>query len=249
MSRCVLSRPGRQFFSGDEEVGVTPATVQLLEGTHELSVSKDGFSAWDGNVVAEPNVDQSLPTIQLQAADARLLVNTIPRGANVTVNGRYRGQSPITLSLTPDIDYSIGMSKAGYGVTSRNLRLESAASEVITVDLSARVGTVTMVVKPDDATIYVDGRARGTGKTTLRLSSAPHRIEVKRQGFLDWSRTVTPRPGYPQTVTASLRSLQAVQRDSVARTSTTAAGQTMRRIEGGTFFYGCVTGGNRASCQ
>ncbi len=236
---AVVSEPaGATIFSGDEEVGVTPDTVQLLEGTHELTVVKDGYSAWDGNVVAEPNVDQTLPMIQLQAADARLLVNTIPRGANVTVNGRYRGQSPITLSLTPDVDYNIGMSKAGYGVTSRSLRLQSAASESITVDMSARVGTVTMVVKPDDATIYVDGRARGTGKTTLRLSSAPHRIEVKRQGFLDWSRNITPRPGYPQTVTASLRSLEAVQRDSVARTSTTAAGQTMRRIEGGTFSMG-----------
>ena len=235
----IRSEPeGATIFSGDEEVGLTPATVQLLEGTHDLTVSKDGFSAWDGNVTAEPNVGQSLPLIRLQPADARLLVNTIPRGANVTVNGRYRGQSPLTLSLTPDVDYEIGMSKAGYGVTSRNLRLESAASETITVDLSARVGTVTVNVQPQDATVYVDGRARGTGNTVVRLSSAPHRIEVKRQGFRDWSRTITPRPGYPQTVTAALRSLEAIARDSVARTAQTAAGQTLRRVEGGTFSMG-----------
>jgi len=241
--------PGATIFSGDDEVGVTPTTIQLLEGTHEITVAKDGFGAWDGRVEARPNIDQSLPMIRLQAADARLLVKTIPRGANITVNGRYRGQSPITLSLTPDIDYQIGMSKAGYGVSSRNLRLQSAASETITVDLSARVGTVTLLVTPADATVYVGGRARGTGKTTLRLSSAPHRIEVKRQGFLDWSQTVTPRPGYPQTLSASLRSLAAVARDSVARTAQTAAGQTMRRVEGGTFSMGAsrAENGRRAN--
>jgi len=246
----VLSEPaGATIFSGDDEVGVTPATIQLLEGTHDLTVVKDGFSAWDGNVVAEANVDQSLPTIKLLAANARLLVNTIPRGANVTVNGRYRGQSPLTLSLTPDIDYQIGMSKAGYGVTSRSLRLQSAASESITVDLSARVGTVTLNVAPVDATVFVDGRARGTGKTILRLSSAPHRIDVKRQGFQDWTRTITPRPGYPQTVTARLRSLEAIARDSVVREEQTAAGQTMRRIEGGTFTMGAsrAENGRRAN--
>ena len=113
---AVRSEPdGATIFAGDEEVGVTPATIQLLEGTHELTIVKDGFSAWDGKVVAVPNVAQSLPLVTLQAADARLRVNTIPRGANVTVNGRYRGQSPITLSLSPEIDYQIGMSKAGYG--------------------------------------------------------------------------------------------------------------------------------------
>ena len=247
---AVRSEPaGALIYSGDNEVGVTPATIQLLEGTHGLTVSKDGFSAWDGNVVAEPNVSQTLPMIRLQPAGARLLVNTIPRGANVTVNGRYRGQSPLTLSLTPDVDYQIGMSKAGYGVTSRSMRLQSAASESITVDLSARVGTVTLNVEPADATVYVDGRARGTGKTIVRLSSAPHRIEVKRQGFRDWSRTITPRPGYPQTLTAKLRSLAAIARDSVARTEQTAAGHTMRRVEGGTFSMGAsrAENGRRAN--
>ena len=235
----IRSEPeGATIFSGDSEVGVTPAVVQLLEGTHDLTVSKDGFSAWDGNVLAEPNVGQNLPLIRLQPADARLLVKTIPRGANITVNGRYRGQSPLTLSLSPDVDYQIGMSKAGYGVTSRNLRLESAASESITVDLSARVGTVNVSVQPQDATVYVDGRARGTGNTVVRLSSAPHRIEVKRQGFRDWARTITPRPGYPQTVSARLRSLESIAQDSVVKTSQTGAGQTLRRIEGGTFSMG-----------
>jgi len=246
----VRSEPaGALIYSGDNEVGVTPATIQLLEGTHDLTVSKDGFSAWDGNVVAEPNVSQTLPLIRLQPADARLRVNTIPRGANVTVNGRYRGQSPLTLSLTPDVDYQIGMSKAGYGVTSRSLRLQSAASESITVDLSARVGTVTMIVEPADATVYVDGRARGTGKTIVRLSSAPHRIEVKRQGFRDWSTTITPRPGYPQTLTAKLRSLAAIARDSVARTEQTSVGHTLRRVESGTFSMGAsrAENGRRAN--
>ena len=246
----VRSEPtGATIFSGDEVVGVTPATIQLLEGTHELTISKDGFSAWDGNVTAEPNVGQILPTVTLLPADARLLVNTIPRGANVTVNGRYRGQSPLTLSLSPNINYQIGMSKAGYGVTSRNMRLQSAASESITVDLSARVGTVTLTVEPADATVYVDGRARGTGDTIVRLSSAPHRIEVKRRGFNDWTRTVTPRPGYPQILTVRLRSHAAIVRDSVARTQQTAGGQTMRRIDGGTFSMGAsrAENGRRAN--
>lgn len=230
--------PGAKIFSGDEQVGVTPATIELLEGTHDISLSKDGFSAWDGTVVAVPDIAQRLPLIALQPADARLMVKSIPRGANVTVNGRYRGQSPLTLSLSPGVDYEIGLSKAGYGVARRSLRLESNASESITVDLSARLGTVTVVVQPGDATVYVDGRARGQGKTTVRLSSVPHTVEVRRQGYVTWKRTVTPRPGYPQTLTAGLRTVDAVARDRVAQTLQSPAGQTMRRVEGATFTMG-----------
>lgn len=229
---------GATIFSGEDEVGTTPATIELLEGAHEITLTKEGFSPWDGTIVAAPNVAQQLPLIRLQPADARLVVNTIPRAANVTVNGRYRGQSPITLSLSPDVDYDIGLSKAGYGVTRRSVRLESAASESITVDLTARLGTVTVVVQPADATVYVDGRARGRGKTTVRLSAAPHKIAVRRQGYVDWSRTITPRPGYPQTLTASLRSVESIAQDRVATTLKSPAGQTMRRVEGATFSMG-----------
>ena len=235
----ITSEPaGATIYAGEERIGVTPTSIELLEGTHQLSVVLDGFRAWDGTVEAEANVDQVLPPIRLEPANARLLVNSIPRSANVTVNGRYRGQSPITLSLAPGVDYTIGLSKAGYGTASRQVRLNAAASDSITVDLSARTGTVTVNVQPADAEVYVDGRARGTGSTTLELSSAPRRIEVRKEGYRTWTRTVTPRPGYPQTVTARLRSLAELEREKVQQTVTTIDEQALRRVEPGTFTMG-----------
>jgi formylglycine-generating enzyme required for sulfatase activity len=219
----VTSEPsGATVYAGDEAVGTTPVVIQLLEGEHQLSVVREGFKAWDGAVETQANTAQSLPLITLEEADARLRVNTIPRGANVLVNGRYRGQSPITLDLAPDIDYRIGLSKAGYGTTSRQVRLGSAASESITVDLSAQTGRVTVNVQPADASVLVDGNLRGTGTTTLNLSAAPHRIEVRRDGYASWTRNVTPRPGYP----------------SIQTTIETPGGKTLKRVEPGTFMMG-----------
>jgi len=230
--------PGAAIFAGVEKVGETPAMVELFEGTHQLSVVLDGFKAWDGAVTVEPNVPRELPLIVLVESDARLLVNSIPRGANVMVNGRYRGQSPITLDLSPDINYEIGLSKAGYGATTRQVRLASAASESITVDLTARTGTVTINVSPPDANVYVDGRAQGEGSTSLRLSSAPHRVEVRKDGYESWKRTVTPRPGYPQTIMARLRSIESIARSKVDETVATPDGKTLRRVEPGSFMMG-----------
>ena len=235
----VRSEPaGASIFSGEQRIGETPDVVELIEGTHQISVVRDGFKAWDGTVVAKADTDQTLPLIQLEPANAKLLVNTIPRAANVTVDGRYRGQSPITLALSPDVDYEIGLSKAGYGATSRKIRLQATESGSITVDLSARTGSLTINVQPGDATVYVDGRGRGSGSTTLQLSSAPHRVEVRKAGYESWSRTITPRPGYPQTVTARLRSLAAIERAKIETTVKTAENQLLRRVEPGTFMMG-----------
>ncbi len=225
-------------YSGDTEIGRTPLSLELLEGTHELSVVRDGFKAWDGTVEARANVDQVLPTIVLEPANAQLMVNSIPRGANVTVNGRYRGQSPLRLALSPDIDYQIGLSKAGYGSTVRQIRLQAAASESITVDLAARTGKLTVSVLPEDAQILINGRVRGTGTMTFDLSSAPQRLEVRKDGYQTFARSVTPRPGYPQNIQVRLLSDEEARLRSVANSITTSQGQVMRRVEPGAFTMG-----------
>ncbi len=235
----VSSNPaGADVFQGTTRIGQTPMRLELLEGSHSLSLILDGFKAWDGTVEAVANESQVLPTVQLEPANAQLQVNSIPRGANVTVNGRYRGQSPVTIALSPGINYEIGLSKAGYGTTVRKVRLEAAASEEITVDLTARVGELTVAALPGDATIYIDGRARGTGTVTLNLSSAPHRLEVKRDGYQTFSRSVTPRPGYPQKIPVRLVSNAEIAAQSTARTITSSQGQVLRRVESGGFKLG-----------
>lgn len=235
----ITSEPsGALVFNGREKVGITPLRLQLMEGSHTLSVVADGFKAWDGTIETRPNEYQDLPLIRLEPANAQLHVNSIPRGANVTVNGRYRGQSPIKLDLSPDIDYEIGLSKAGYGSTVRRVRLNSAASESITVDLSARVGKVTVNALPGESSVYVDGTLRGTGSMTLNLSSAPHRLEVKRDGYQTFSRSITPRPGYPQTIQVRLLSDAEILARGTANTITTAGGRSLRRVEPGGFTMG-----------
>lgn len=230
--------PGAAIFQGTRQIGETPMRLELLEGTHSLSLFHEGFKAWDGTIETIANEDQVLPTVRLEPASAQLRVNSIPRGANVTVNGRYRGQSPVTIDLSPDINYEIGLSKAGYGTTVRRIRLQAAAAEEITVDLTARVGELTVAVLPGDATIYVDGRARGTGTVTMNLSSAPHRLEVKRDSYQTFSRSVTPRPGYPQNISVRLLSDAEIEAQSTASTITTSQRQVLRRVESGGFSMG-----------
>ena len=226
------------IYQGEREIGRTPMQVEFMEGKHEFSVVLEGYKAWDGVVEARANEDQTLPVIELEPANAALTVNSIPRAANVSVNGRYRGQSPIKLALSPDVDYEIGLSKAGYGDTTRTVRLRSAAAESITVDLSARVGRVTINAQPADAEIVIDGRVRGSGTVNLDLSSAPHQLEVKKDGYETFARSITPRPGYPQTVQVRLLSDEEVRRRSVSATLTTPQQQTLRRVEPGSFSMG-----------
>ena len=103
---------GAKIYSDFNYIGETPMLIELLEGSHSLSLIKAGYKPYDFSISTEANIKQILPTFDLEPANASLKVLSVPKGANVMVDGRYRGQSPITLDLSPDVDYSINLSKA-----------------------------------------------------------------------------------------------------------------------------------------
>ncbi len=235
----IVSAPaGAEIYEGEKRLGTTPATIELFEGVHEISVLQDGFRPWDAQVKVIANVPQKLALITLVPADAVLLVNTIPRRANVTVNGKYRGQSPLKVALSPGISYQVGVSKAGYGSATRKVQLHSAVSESISIDLTAVTGAVKLQVTPADASILIDGQARGSGSMTLNLTAAPHQLEVRRAGYQSYKKSVTPRPGFPQSISVRLRSVEEIRRASIDTSVKTTRGQSLRRVEPGSFMLG-----------
>jgi hypothetical protein len=63
---------------------------------------------------------------------------------------------------------------------------------------NAEMGTLRVDVRPADASVYVDGDFRGTGRQlrTLSLPAGRHRIEIVRPGFRTVERDVEVRPGH-----------------------------------------------------
>src|SRR5262249_4302054 len=58
-------------------------------------------------------------------------------------------------------------------------------------------GTVHLALRPADASVYVDGGFRGSGRRveTLRLAPGRHRLEVVRPGYRTVDREIDVRPG------------------------------------------------------
>src|SRR5262249_59152815 len=61
----------------------------------------------------------------------------------------------------------------------------------------ADAGTVHLALRPADASVYVDGEFRGSGRRaeTLRLAPGRHRLEVVRPGYRTVEREIDVRPG------------------------------------------------------
>ena len=60
-------------------------------------------------------------------------------------------------------------------------------------------GRLELSIRPEDASVYVDGAFRGSAReaSTLRLAPGRHRIEIVRPGYKTLEREVEVAPGQP----------------------------------------------------
>ena len=151
------SRPsGADIYKDDIKIGQTPTSFNLMEGMHTITLLKDGFNAWDRTFSVVANGKENIGPIILEPANAELDIMTIPSGANVNLDGMYRGQSPLKVSLNPNQEYTFSFSKNGFTTVDRQFRLNSAEKRAVTIDLAAIFGQISILLNEEDADVYIN---------------------------------------------------------------------------------------------
>lgn len=220
------------------EVGTTPVTAQVGAGTRSYELLLAGYKPHRDRIEVRAREPRTLPVVRLEPSDGNLTVISEPTGATVTVNGDYRGITPLDLELPPGDDYRVAVSKAGRETVTERLAVEAEGAHELSVELPALMGEVRIAARPPDAELWIDGERRGNARRTLELPAVPHRIEIRKEGHEPHSTTVTPLPGVTQTVEVTLPTLEQARAASIPRTLTSPEGHELVRVEGGRFQMG-----------
>ena len=220
--------PGADVFVDDVDVGRTPVTSEILRGDHNVRIKLSGFKAWTDTISVTANEAMMLPEVGLEPADAEVLLETVPARANVMVAGKYAGQTPITVALTPGDTVDIRFFKEGYQRARRTLSVKSDEQQHLQITLQPELATVQFSSTPPEAELYIDGVLRGLASQKLELTTQPHTIEIKQAGYVDYKTSITPRIGVQQQVVASLKTLQQAKLESIKPIIKTSAGQKLK---------------------
>jgi formylglycine-generating enzyme required for sulfatase activity len=201
----VSSEPaGAKVLVDGEDRGVTPLTTQIMAGNHPVELQLEGFKPWTADVQVKANEPLSLGPVRLGLPDGRLALRSEPAGASVSVGGVYRGQTPVTLELRPDMAHNVVLTLPGYEAATRQVSLGAGESRTVSVPLSGVFGEVTVQAQPADAQLFVNGNPAGAANQKLRLVATTHDIEIRKAGFVTYKTSITPRPGVPQKIETSL---------------------------------------------
>jgi formylglycine-generating enzyme required for sulfatase activity len=219
--------PGASILVDGEVVGTTPAVVELLQGERQLILQKEGFAHWRDERSASAGEAQDLGTISLTPAAGILQLSSAPTGANVTVDGEFQGQTPLSLELSPGRNHRVSVFKPGYRRHNSSIAMAAGENNTRSVKLVAQLGEVRFNITPANAVLRINGRPRGQGSQTLSLPAFEQSVEVVLAGYATVRQRITPRPGLQQVINVGLQTERDSRLARIKPEITTALGQTL----------------------
>lgn len=221
-----------------DELGRTPLTVDVGAGRRAAEFLLDGYAPFKADFTVIARESQRVGPVPLRRPPAVVEVLSDPADAQVSVNGQYRGRTPLVLTLEVEQAAQLAISRLGYQTMQRTLRLAPGARVRERIVLEAQIGEVAVTGTPADAQLFVDGIARGAANQLLRLPAAPTRLEVRRDGLEPFATTVTPRVGFRQEVRFALLSAAERRAAALPAVRRTALGQELRLMPAATYTLG-----------
>ena len=215
----INSQPdGAEVKVDDIVVGVTPLTTEIVQGQRNITVSLAKHKTVNLQQRVEAGKALQLDTINLPPADGQLVLQTEPTGATVSVDKKFHGTTPLTLSLSSSNEHVVRISKPGYQRSNKHVMLAAEESRKLTLKLVPQYGVVFVTSRPADASLFVDGKPAGKATQRLRLTTRPHKLEARKTGYASQQVTVTPRAGISQNVDLTLKTT--VQASAASNNST-----------------------------
>ena len=233
---------GATLMVDGEEQGVTPLDLELLAGKRQMVFTKEKYAPLDVELTVAAGLDMAPAVYHLEPAAARVDITSVPVGSTVTIDGVYRGLTPLSIPLSPGKEHELRLTLAGYLPASRRLKLEAEEKRALDVSLEAEYGTVFIAGNPAEATLYIDGKPQQFSNGRFRLTTRSHTLELKAKGYVSMTKTVTPQAGYSQRVELDLRRPQAATNAAAppgpAPGKTTGLGQKLVLITPKPFLMG-----------
>ena len=196
------------FINGDS-LGRTPLQNHTLrKGTYRLHVSKDDYEAKDTTVVLEnahiydfafilnPLKKENETSGQIVVSQqnkkvtevrvATMAIRSKPSGADLWLNGKLIGRTPVQKNRLKPGSYQIKLIKEGFEAYSGLVQLNAGEKRDLNITLTPLRGTLHIETEPPGARVRIDGQEipnRLTPFTYGNLREGVHRILVQKEGY------------------------------------------------------------------
>ena len=203
------------------EQAVTPTPSTATQPPPAEPPSVPGDAPTPGGA-APPPTEPAAPA----ATTGRLVITSQPTRASVTIDGQWRGRTPLTLDDLKFGSYVVRVVQPGYAVAREEITLTpQQASRTFAATLRrsgqstaatprppapvARTGDLYVDSRPRGATVFLDGKSVGVTPLRLRgIETGPHAVRLELADHSTWRTSTNVTGGREARVTGSLERIR-----------------------------------------
>jgi hypothetical protein len=218
----VSSSPsGAYIYLDGSYKGTTPRTLSgVSPGAHMIELDHSGYYDWTKTVrVAAGSTSYVSPALTPNPSPTTgfISVSSSPSGANIYLDGAYQGITPHTIVSVAPAHHTVSLDLSGYQHYETGVDVTAGGTSYVSASLvpthapiptptpTPAPGTISVSSSPSGANVYLDDAYKGiTPLTITDVSPGTHTIEVKLEGYQDWSTSVQIAAGGTASVPASL---------------------------------------------
>lgn len=172
-----------EIFLNGKNYGNTPQIVrELLIGNYELELRKVGFGAMKRQV--EVREGETIELNETLSSNGSISITSNIEGAEVFIDGTYKGMAPITLTDLTPATYMYELKKSGYETAKGYAYVEAGNTAEINATLSVVTGTVSLYSEPSGAEVFIENTYRGVTPLMINgLSPNAYIVEFRKSGY------------------------------------------------------------------
>jgi hypothetical protein len=248
------------------EVGRTPLSkpIRVGSGSHVVAVEAPGFLGSRREVTLAGQLTETI-AMAMQPTDTRmaqLVVTAAVPGAEVVINGKRVGATPLPASVAvPPGKTSVELQRAGYVTATQTIALDEGARGELSFTLeedpaapAAVKGRLVLSSNEAGAEVSVDGGAHRALAGPISLPVGPHHVRVEKAGFEVAERNVEIVNGQDASLVVRLAPTSETQAQlDDARATRRTVGWSLAigglALVAGGVVYGIVSNGSVNSAQ
>jgi len=198
---------GATVYLNNVPMGRTPLDLSLNPGRYTLRLVKYGYENTTLNLTTLPGEWKNV-TVDLKPLMSGLEIDSDPRGASVYVDGKYRGETPLYVTLAPG-SHNLTLSVIDYQNYTKKIFLKPGEVKYLKVTLTPNFGYLLVDTIPPGAWVYVDGEPEGKTPLYSFVSRGEHEVKIVLKNYRPKTLTVEIQPDTLTIVNESLEALPA----------------------------------------
>ena len=176
----ITSLDGAQIYCNGESKGTTRYTEDMMEGYYDIEARLAHHKPASKQIQVVAGQSQVI-TLNPTPIYGSLDVTSTPHGADVTIDGKYYGETPYTIEALLEGEHTVALSKEGYSIYKKVVTISDGKNETLSATMQKGIQ-----INEEELSIKITGFLTKEDWEKLKTTCKTHNIRIVDLGNADF---------------------------------------------------------------